>query len=50
MKQAKKQQERQKKEQIRYESPRVISFNDEAILEELGPAQALYGGTGAVRL
>lgn len=27
-----------------YEVPRVTSYTDEEILEELGPAQTIYGG------
>ncbi len=27
-----------------YEPPQVITYTDEEILEELGPAQAVYGG------
>jgi hypothetical protein len=27
-----------------YEAPQVITYTDEQILEELGPAQTLYGG------
>ena len=27
-----------------YEVPEVITYTDEQILEELGPAQAIYGG------
>lgn len=27
-----------------YEAPKVITYTDEEILEELGPAQAVYGG------
>jgi hypothetical protein len=26
-----------------YEAPQVITYTDEEILEELGPAQAIYG-------
>jgi len=26
-----------------YEAPQVITYTDEQILEELGPAQTLYG-------
>jgi hypothetical protein len=26
-----------------YEAPKVITYTDEEILEELGPAQAVYG-------
>ena len=26
-----------------YEAPQVTTFTDEEILEELGPAQAIYG-------
>ena len=27
-----------------YEAPQVITYTEEEILEELGPAQAVYGG------
>ena len=27
-----------------YEPPQIITFSQEEILEELGPAQTLYGG------
>jgi hypothetical protein len=27
-----------------YEAPKVTTYTDEEILEELGPAQAVYGG------
>ena len=33
------------KELPKYEAPEVISYTDEEILEELGPAQAVYGTT-----
>ena len=26
-----------------YETPEVVTYTDEEILEELGPAQAIYG-------
>lgn len=26
-----------------YEAPEVVTYTDEEILEELGPAQAIYG-------
>ena len=26
-----------------YEAPQVVTYTDEEILEELGPAQAVYG-------
>jgi len=29
-----------------YETPQVITYTAEEILEELGPAQAVYGNTG----
>jgi len=29
-----------------YEAPQIITYTDEQILEELGPAQTLYGPTG----
>ena len=29
---------------LQYEAPQVNTYTAEAILEELGPAQALYGG------
>ena len=28
---------------LAYEAPQVITYTDEEILEELGPAQAIYG-------
>jgi hypothetical protein len=28
-----------------YEAPQVVTYTDDQILEELGPAQTLYGGT-----
>ncbi len=28
-----------------YEVPQIISYTDEEILEELGPAQTVYGST-----
>jgi len=28
-----------------YEAPEVVTYTDEEILEELGPAQAIYGKT-----
>ncbi len=31
----------------RYEPPKVITLNTDDILEELGPAQAIYGGTNS---
>ena len=31
------------KELPKYEAPEVITYTDEEILEELGPAQAVYG-------
>ena len=35
-----------KEEQLpKYEPPKVITLNKDEILEELGPAQAIYGGT-----
>ena len=30
-----------------YEAPQVITYTDEQILEELGPAQTLYGDVKA---
>jgi len=27
-----------------YEPPQIVTYSDEDILEELGPAQTLYGG------
>jgi hypothetical protein len=27
-----------------YETPQVVTYTDEEILEELGPAQTVYGG------
>jgi hypothetical protein len=30
-------------EKPEYEAPQVISYSDEEILEEMGPAQAVYG-------
>jgi hypothetical protein len=30
-----------------YEAPLVITYTDEQILEELGPAQTLYGNPSA---
>ena len=27
-----------------YEAPQIITYTDEQILEELGPAQTMYGG------
>lgn len=29
-----------------YEAPQVVTYTDEEILEELGPAQTLYGKAG----
>lgn len=29
-----------------YEAPQVLTYTDEQILEELGPAQTLYGNLG----
>ena len=31
-----------------YQEPEVITYTDEEILEELGPAQALYNGVDSV--
>ena len=31
-----------------YEAPEVITYTDEEILEELGPAQAVYGAVPSV--
>jgi len=31
------------KKMIEYEAPKVTTYTDEEILEELGPAQAIYG-------
>ena len=28
----------------KYEAPQVTTYTDEEILDELGPAQAVYGG------
>lgn len=30
-------------EKPEYEAPQVITYSDEEILEEMGPAQAVYG-------
>ena len=32
-----------------YQVPQVITYSDEEILEELGPAQALYGNFDGVK-
>jgi hypothetical protein len=34
----------EEKQLPKYETPKVITYTDEEILEELGPAQAVYGG------
>ena len=34
----------------KYVVPQVITYTDEEILEELGPAQTLYGDTGGRNL
>ena len=31
------------KELLKYEPPQVVTYTGDEILEELGPAQALYG-------
>ncbi|MGD1994621.1 MAG: hypothetical protein PVI59_15610 [Anaerolineae bacterium] len=33
---------------LEYEAPQVITYTAEEILEELGPAQAIYGDTPVV--
>jgi len=30
-----------------YEAPQVVTYTDEQILEELGPAQTVYGNTSS---
>ena len=35
----------EEKKLLEYEEPQVITYTEEEILEELGPAQALYGDT-----
>ena len=35
-------------ELLKYEVPQVITYTDEAILEELGPAQTFYNPNGSM--
>ena len=40
----------QEKKLPEYEAPRVITYTDEEILEALGPAQTVYGGTTNINI
>lgn len=35
-------------ELVQYEIPQVVTYTDEEILEELGPAQTFYNPTGSM--